>query len=49
MMSFYYFRKRSQKKHLRAMEILKYEKERELYNGENRFFPLMWHMKYVLL
>lgn len=43
MMSFYYFRKRSQKKHLRAMEILKYEKERELYTAKIDFFTNVAH------
>ena len=43
LMGVYYFRKKSQRKHLRAMEILKYEKERELYTAKIDFFTNVAH------
>lgn len=39
----YYFRKRSIRKHLQAMEVLKYEKERELYTAKIDFFTNVAH------
>lgn len=39
----YYIYKRNHRKHLRAMEILKYEKERELYAAKIDFFTNVAH------
>lgn len=38
-----YFRKRNHRKHQQAMEILKYEKERELYTSKINFFTNVAH------
>lgn len=39
----YYFRSRNRRRHVRAMEILRYEKERELYAAKIDFFTNVAH------
>lgn len=39
----YYFRKRSLRKHMQAVELFKYEKEREIYNAKIDFFTNVAH------
>lgn len=41
--SIYYFKRRSLRKHMQAVELLQYEKEREIYNAKIDFFTNVAH------